>query len=176
MRGYLLFNDPQKADCGGCHLDQPTPDGLPPLFTDHQFEALGVPRNDALAANRDPAYFDLGICGPYREDLAGQTQYCGMFLTPTLRNVATRHVFMHNGVYHTLQQVMDFYDFRDTEPGKVYPGGNKYNDIPKQYQANVDVTDPPFDRKVGEIAAMTAQDEQDIIAFLATLTDGYRPQ
>ena len=45
LRGYLLFNDPQKANCAGCHLDQPSPDGLPPLFTDHQFEALGVPRN-----------------------------------------------------------------------------------------------------------------------------------
>ncbi|HEY6432719.1 MAG TPA: cytochrome c peroxidase, partial [Acetobacteraceae bacterium] len=129
LRGYLLFNDPAKANCGGCHLDQPTPDGLPPLFTDHQFEALGVPRNDMLVANRDHGYFDLGICGPYREDLASQTQYCGMFLTPTLRNVATRNVFMHDGVYHTLRQVMDFYDFRDTEPGKVYPDGNKYNDI-----------------------------------------------
>ncbi len=174
MRGYLLFNDPRKADCGGCHLDQPTPDGLPPLFTDHQFEALGVPRNAALVANRDPAYFDLGICGPYRADLASQTQYCGMFLTPTLRNVATRHVFMHNGVYHTLQQVMDFYDFRDTEPAKIYPDGSKYNDIPQRYQANVDVTDPPFDRKPSEVPPMTAQDEQDIIAFLGTLTDGYR--
>jgi cytochrome c peroxidase len=176
LRGYLLFNDPQKADCGGCHLDQPTPDGLPPLFTDHQFEALGVPRNPALAANRDPAYFDLGICGPYRTDMASQTQYCGLFLTPTLRNVATRHVFMHNGIYHTLQQVMDFYDFRDTDPAKIYPGGVKYNDIPPQYQANVDVTDPPFDRKPGKVPAMTAQNERDIIAFLDTLTDGYRPR
>lgn len=174
IRGYLLFNDPAKANCGGCHLDQPTPDGLPPLFTDHQFEALGVPRNDALVANRDPSYFDLGICGPLRTDLASQTQFCGMFLTPTLRNVTTRKVFMHNGVYHTLQQVMDFYDFRDTDPGKVYPGGVKYNDIPKQFQANVDVSDPPFDRKLGEVAAMSAQDESDIIAFLGTLTDGYR--
>ena len=49
LRGYLLFNDPEKADCAGCHLDQPTPDGLPPLFTDDQYEALGVPRNTALA-------------------------------------------------------------------------------------------------------------------------------
>jgi hypothetical protein len=45
------------------------PDGLPPLFTDGQFEALGAPRNPALAANRDPTYFDLGICGPYRTDM-----------------------------------------------------------------------------------------------------------
>ena len=180
MRGYLLFNDPKKADCGGCHLDQPTPGGRPPLFTDHQFEALAVPRNPALAANHDSAYFDLGICGPYRTDMQSDTQYCGLFLTPTLRNVATRHVFFHNGVYHTLQQVMDFYDFRDTDPGRIYPRGpdgrvEKYNDIPPRYRANVDVIDPPFNRKRGEPPAMTAADERDIIAFLRTLTDGYRP-
>ena len=180
LRGYLLFNDPRKADCAGCHLDRPTTDHLPPLFTDHQFEALGVPRNGALAANRDPAYFDLGICGPLRTDMAAQTQYCGMFLTPTLRNVATRHVFFHNGIYHSLRQVLDFYDFRDTESQKIYPRGpggkvEKFNDIPPQYRGNVDVTDPPFDRKPGEKPAMSARDERDIIAFLKTLTDGYRP-
>ena len=72
-------------------------------------------------ANRDPAYFDLGICGPYRDDMRTETQFCGMFITPTLRNVATRHVFFHNGVFTSLQQVMDFYAFRDVAPEKVYP-------------------------------------------------------
>ena len=178
LRGYQLFNNPEKANCGGCHLDQPTPDGRPPLFTDHQFEALAAPRNPALAANRDLSYFDLGICGPWRADMQDQTQYCGMFLTPTLRNVATRHVFFHNGAFHSLQQVMDFYDFRDTEPQRVYPRGAngavaKYNDIPRKYWANVDVADPPFNRKSGDVPAMTSADEADIIAFLRTLTDGY---
>ncbi len=180
LRGYQLFNDPAKADCGGCHLDQPTADGLPPMFTDYQYEALGAPRNMALAANRNRKYFDLGICGPYRTDMRKQTQYCGMFLTPTLRNVATRHVFFHNGVFHTLQQVLDFYDFRDTQPRRVYPPASdgvvmKFNDIPAQYRSNVDVADPPFNRNVGEAPAMSAQDEADIIAFLKTLTDGYQP-
>jgi cytochrome c peroxidase len=180
LRGYKLFNNPKKANCGGCHLDQPTREGQPPLFTDHQYEALGVPRNVALAVNKDPTYFDLGICGPYRHDLARQTQYCGMFLTPTLRNVATRRVFFHNGVYQTLEQVLDFYNFRETDPQKIYSRGAdgkvlKYDDIPARYQANVDVADPPFDRHFGEPPAMTAQDEADIIAFLKTLTDGYKP-
>ena len=89
LRGYLLFNDPHKANCGGCHLDQPGADGLPPLFTDDQYEALGVPRNRPLAVDRDPGFFDLGVCGPLRTDIAAETQYCGMFLTPTLRNVTT---------------------------------------------------------------------------------------
>lgn len=179
LRGYLLFNDPAKADCAGCHLDQPTPNGLPPLFTDTQFEALGVPRNTALASNRDPDYFDLGICGPMRTDMMDQPQYCGMFLTPTLRNVATRQVFMHNGVYHTLQQVMDFYNLRDTNPGAVYPAGPdgkvaKFNDIPPRYRANVDTVDPPLDRTLADKPANSPRDLRDIIAFLRTLTDGYR--
>jgi len=179
LRGYVLFNNPAKANCGGCHVDRPSRDGLPPLFTDHQFEALGAPRNAALVANRDADYFDLGICGPYRTDMSADTQYCGLFLTPTLRNTATRQVFFHNGVFHTLQQVLDFYDFRDTDPQKVYRLGadgmvRKFDDLPPRYRGNVDITDPPFNRKLGDPPAMTPQDEADIIAFLGTLTDGYR--
>jgi cytochrome c peroxidase len=176
LRGYLLFNEPAKANCAGCHVDQPSRDGLPPLFTDHQFEALGAPRNAALEMNGDQGFFDLGICGPYRADMAQQTQYCGLFATPTLRNVMTRQVFFHNGVFHSLKQVLDFYNFRDTDPQRIYPrraDGTvaKFNDLPQTYQANVDVTDPPFNRHIGEMAAMTAQDEDDIIAFLRTLID-----
>jgi cytochrome c peroxidase len=76
---------------------------------------------------------------------------------------------------------MDFYNFRDTNPEKVYPLAadgkvQKFNDIPPKYHANVDVSDPPFNRHLGEAPAMTAQDEADIIAFLMTLTDGYEPK
>jgi cytochrome c peroxidase len=180
MRGYILFNDPSKGDCGACHLDQPTADGQPPLFTDHQFEALGVPRNLALSANQNPAYFDLGLCGPFRKSLAAQTQFCGMFLTPTLRNTATRNVFFHNGVYHDLHQVLDFYNFRDAEPEKIYPSGAdgavaKYDDLPSAYWPNVDTADPPFDRQLGQAPPLSRGEEDDIIAFLKTLTDGYAP-
>ena len=177
MRGYLAFNDVKKGDCAACHLDQPTRDHLPPLFTDTQYEALGVPRNPHIPANRDPAYHDLGLCGPFRTDLKNQTQYCGMFLTPTLRNVAQRPVYFHNGIYHSLEQVLDFYNFRDVQPGKVYPTVDgkvqKFDDLPPPYHGNVDVTDPPFNRKLGEKPAMSAQDMRDIIAFLHTLNDGY---
>jgi cytochrome c peroxidase len=180
LRGYRLFNDPDKANCAGCHVDQASKDNLPPLFTDHQYEALGAPRNAALSDNKDPAYFDLGVCGPIRSDMAAQKQFCGMFLTPTLRNTATRHAFFHNGVFSTLQQVMDFYNFRDTNPEKVYPRAangsvQKVDDIPEKYRANLDVADPPFNRHLGDTPAMTAQEEADIIAFLQTLTDGYMP-
>ena len=123
MRGYRLFNDQEKANCAGCHSSQPSRDGSPPLFTDTQYEALASPRNLALADTKDPNYFDLGVCGPIRKDVANQTQFCGMFKTPTLRNTAVRRAFFHNGVFQTLQQVMDFYNFRDTNPEKVYPLG-----------------------------------------------------
>lgn len=176
-RGFIAFNDVHKGDCAACHVDQPGADGQPPLFTDTQFEALGVPRNPAIPANRDPRYFDLGLCGPYRSDLVKQTQYCGMFLTPTLRNAATRKVFFHNGVYHSLAQVLDFYDFRDTRPAKIYPvvrgKVRKFDDLPASDRANIDYVDPPFDRKLGQAPAMSAQDMRDIIAFLKTLNDGW---
>jgi cytochrome c peroxidase len=178
MRGYVLYNDPAKGDCGACHLDQPTADGQPPIFTDHEFEALGVPRNDSLTINKNPAYYDLGLCGPYRTDLSSQTQFCGMFLTPTLRNAATRKVFFHNGVYHNLQQVVDFYDFSVAQPQKIYPRGPDgqvllFNDLPKKYWANIDRTDPPFDRQIGQTPVLNHSEEQDLIAFLKTLNDGY---
>jgi len=181
MRGYRLFNDQDKANCAGCHSSQVSREGQPPLFTDTQYEALAAPRNPALADTRDPGYFDLGVCGPIRKDIADQTQFCGMFKTPTLRNIARRRTFFHNGVFQTLQQVMDFYNFRDTNPEKVYPLGadgkvEKYNDIPVQYHGNVDVSDPPLNRHPGDVPAMTTQDETDIIAFLQTLNDGYVPE
>ena len=180
-RGLKLFNDPEKANCAGCHTSAPGRDGSPPAFTDTQYEALGAPRNLALSDTKDPGFFDLGVCGPVRKDIAEQTQFCGMFKTPSLRNTAVRRVFFHNGVFHTLQEVMDFYNFRDTNPEKIYPVGGdgkvqKYNDLPAQYHANVDVADPPFNRHLGETPAMTAQDETDIIAFLKTLNDGYKPE
>ncbi len=178
MRGYMLFNDPAKGDCAACHLDQPMADGQPPLFTDQQFEALGVPRNPDLTRNQNPGYFDLGLCGPYRRDLAGQTQYCGMFLTPTLRNSASRQVFFHNGVYHDLRHVLDFYDYRDTSPGKIYHTGadgqvEKFDDVPLRDWPNIDTADPPFDRLLGQAPALSPREEADIIAFLKTLTDGF---
>lgn len=178
LSGYLVFNDPNKGNCAACHLDQPTRDRLPPLFTDSEYEALGVPRNPNIPANHDQHYDDLGVCGPYRTDLKNQTQYCGMFLTPTLRNAATRQAFFHNGAYHTLNQVLNFYALRDVAPQNIYPVDthgkvDQYNDIPATLRANVDVSDAPFNRKLNDPPAFNAQDAADLIAFLRTLNDGY---
>lgn len=182
MRGLKLFEDPKKGDCASCHLDKPSRDGLiKPAFTDYQYEALGAPRNMAIPANHDQNYYDLGLCGPLRKDYAKAGAYCGLFKTPTLRNVATRHVFFHNGYFHSLKDVLHFYVERETNPGKWYPklpNGkiDVYNDFPPQYKKNLDVIDAPFDRKFGDKPALNDAEIDDVIAFLQTLTDGYRPQ
>lgn len=180
MRGMRLFNDPAKGNCAACHLSQPGRDGLPPLFTDTEYEALGVPRNRTIAANRDPHHFDMGLCGPLRADLAQQTQYCGMFLTPSLRNTAKRGLYFHNGVYTTLKQVLNFYNLRNTAPERLYPRDAAgrvlaYDDLPARYHANIDTADAPFDRKPSQVAPLDDGEIADIIAFLATLNDGDRP-
>lgn len=177
-RGLALFNDPEKGNCAHCHKSTRDREGQPPQFTDYGFVALGLPRNQAIPANADPNYFDLGLCGPRRTDLADRADNCGMFRAPSLRNVALRHVFFHNGIFHTLRDAIAFYATRDTDPARWYPRGaggeiKKFNDLPPQYWANVSV-EPPFDRHLGDPPALTDAEIDDIVAFLGTLTDGYR--
>jgi cytochrome c peroxidase len=120
-RGLRLFEDPLKGNCASCHIDKPSRGGRPPTFTDYQFEALGAPRNHDIPANSDQNHYDLGLCGPLRKDFADTATYCGLFKTPSLRNVATRKVFFHNGVFHSLREVMHFYVERERNPAKWYP-------------------------------------------------------
>lgn len=167
LRGLRIFEDSTKGNCAACHTSRPGPDLRPPTFTDYEYEALGVPRNDRLAVNRDSSYYDLGLCGPVRTDLAARATWCGAFRTPTLRNVATREVFFHNGVYHTLREVLDFYAFRVARPERVYPRGRngrveQYDDLPVEYRGNVDTVNAP---------TLSPHDIDDLIAFLKTLTD-----
>ncbi|SEJ52396.1 cytochrome c peroxidase [Paraburkholderia diazotrophica] len=177
MHGLQIFNDEKKGNCASCHLSQRALDGAPPAFTDFGLIAIGVPRNRALPANRDSRFYDLGACGPERADLKGRDEYCGIFRTPTLRNVALRKTFFHNGIYHSLEDVVRFYAQRDTNPEKFYPvvkgKVQKFDDLPKKYWANLN-TDPPFDRKPGDKPAMDESEIKDVVAFLKTLTDGYQ--
>lgn len=179
-RGLLLFGDPAKGNCAECHIARPNADGVPPVFTDYEYAALGVPRNRRIAVNADPAFYDLGLCGPLRKNLSDRQQYCGMFRTPSLRNAARRGVYFHNGVYHDLCEVLAFYNLRSAQPGRIYPliGGKPalYDDLPARYHGNVNVADAPFAAKPGSTPPLTDQDMADIIAFLATLNDGYQPQ
>lgn len=174
-RGFALFNDPAKGNCAGCHRSTPGNDGTPPQFTDYGLIAIGVPRNPDIPANADPHFYDLGACGPLRSDLAARAEFCGRFRTPSLRNVALRKTFFHNGAVHSLREAIAFYVERDTNPGKWYPRDadgtvRKYDDLPAQYQHNVN-NEPPFGRRASDQPALSASDISDIVVFLETLTD-----
>lgn len=176
-RGLALFNDPHKGNCGNCHRSIRGRDGTPPQFTDYGLIAVGVPRNRAIPANADADFFDLGACGPLRTDLSGRSKYCGRFRTPTLRNVALRTSFYHNGAVHSLREAVAFYVDRDTDPGKWYPRDatgrvQKFDDLPQPYRDNVDM-EPPFGGRPGDPPALSPSEIDDVVAFLNTLTDGY---
>jgi cytochrome c peroxidase len=175
-RGLTIFNDPQKGNCARCHPSSVRA-GAFPQFTDFGYAAVGVPRNRDIPANRDRRYFDLGLCGPLRTDLADRKEYCGMFRTPSLRNVALRRVFFHNGAVHRLEDAVRFYAERDSEPQRWYPRGSdgttlKFDDLPLAYQGNID-QQAPFGRHAADLPALSDADIKDLVAFLETLTDGY---
>jgi len=178
-RGLKLFDDEDKGNCASCHRSSVDNDGTPPQFTDYGLIAIGLPRNTNIPVNADPNYFDLGVCGPLRTDLANRPEYCGLFRTPSLRNVALRKTFYHNGAEHDLHKAVEFYVERDTRPEKWYPRGPdgkvaKFNDLPHQYWDNINM-EPPFGGKPGDRPRLSPGEIDDIVAFLNALTDGYKP-
>jgi cytochrome c peroxidase len=177
-RGLALFDDPKKGNCAACHPSAVGKDGTPPLFTDFTYDNIGVPRNAAIPANRNERYFDLGLCGPFREDLSRHKELCGAFKVPTLRNVAVTPPYFHNGSFDTLREVVEFYVSRDTNwkkwysrAGKQHP--RKFDDLPPRYVRNVNRTEPPYDRHKRDTPALSSAEIDDIVAFLKALTDGY---
>lgn len=179
LRGLALFNNPAKGNCAACHPSARGADGSAPLFTDFTFDNLGVPRNAAIPATADAGYYDLGLCGPDRTDLTTRTDLCGAFKVPTLRNVATRKAFFHNGRFKSLREALRFYVRRDTNPEEWYPVVDgvvqKFNDLPPAYRANVNTSEAPYNRQPGMAPALSEDEIDDVIQFLGTLTDGYKP-
>ena len=177
-RGYLAFVDPERGNCDSCHRSSLFPNGGHPDFTDFGLVGTAVPRNNEIPANRDPHYFDLGACG--RADLANHPELCGVFKAPTLRNVALKNRLFHNGAIKSLRDALRFYAERDTNPERWYPKNPDgsiaiYDDIPPQFRGNIN-RDPPFDKKPGDRPRLNDRDIDDIVAFLNTLTDGYKPE
>jgi cytochrome c peroxidase len=174
-RGGQIFADPNKGNCFACHFAGPGVNGSSDLFTDFTYAAIGIPRNPEIPANADPSYSDMGICSRADHPLPASAQYCGMFKVPTLRNVASRKVFFHNGKMKSLRDVLRFYNTRDTEPELWYPLVNgvaqKFDDLPAQYQGNIDTQAPLDGRPAGSQPPMSEQDLDDLEAFLRTLTD-----
>jgi cytochrome c peroxidase len=99
---------------------------------------------------------------------------------PSLRNVALRGAFFHNGRFKTLKDALTFYVQRDTNPEKWYPlaaDGTvmKFDDLPAEFRVNVNTSEVPYDRRIGDAPALSDAEIDDVIAFLKTLSDGYAP-
>ena len=161
QRGLDWFNS--IGQCADCHFD--------PLFTDHTYHNLGVPKNpDNPFYNMPPefnpdgaAFVDLGL--GLNPTVMSSSQN-GKFRVPTLRNVALTAPYMHNGVFQTLEQVVDFYNTRDVLPvcptDVIEPGCWPLPEVPE----NVDTL------RMGNLG-LTPEQVDDIVAFLQTLTDGF---
>ena len=170
-QGMKLFKG--KANCSGCHV--------PPLFTDYSYDNLGIPKNPLNPFYNEPAvnpagaaWVDEGL-GGY---LAGtgfypasiSTPELGKFKVPTLRNVDKRpspsfvKAYGHNGYFKSLREIVHFYNTRDVS-------GAGWKGVPwpaAEHAANMNTSE------IGNLG-LTAVQERAIVAFLKTLSDGYRP-
>jgi cytochrome c peroxidase len=191
-RGLKLYRDRAKGNCESCHPSRRGATGRAPLFTDGGFLAIAVPRRAGLPPLQAPsssssaaaaplgaqargAEVDLGLCRSGRPGLAGDPSYCGRFRTPTLRNVALRTSFFHNGAVRSLREAVAFYATRDTDPGHWYSRNadgsvHAYDDLPADALPFVDRT-PPFEPLAGGQPRLDDAEIDDIVAFLKTLTD-----
>lgn len=101
VRGFNLFMG--KAQCGTCHYLPLFNGAVPPLYDKVENEVLGVPATaDTLHPQLDADQ------GKYRLHRIPYQQ--SAFKTPTVRNAARTAPYMHNGVYQTLEEVVDFYN------------------------------------------------------------------
>lgn len=116
--GLALFEG--RGRCTGCHPSQIRPDGGKALFSTFRYYNLGVPKNPRnpfydMPASVNPQgrnFVDLGLGGPDALNLASER---GKFKVPTLRNVALTPPYMHNGVFSTLGDAVQFHNTRDIE-------------------------------------------------------------
>lgn len=139
--GFNLFMG--KARCGTCHF-APLFNGVaPPTYLSDEVEVIGVPSKAVSRGATIDA--DSGRAGI--DHLEGHLHG---FKPPTVRNTALVGAYMHNGVYRTLDQVMDFYN---------HGGGSGFGAaVPNATIA----TDPLH---------LSAQEQRDVIAFLRALSD-----
>jgi cytochrome c peroxidase len=196
--GYDLFRG--KARCNECHRDGGP--GEEPLFTDFTASNLGVPRNpglqlyyegrpDQLGYTANPAgeaYVDTGVgfflrtlqsdsgqIDPDFEWIKLAPKFDAKFQVPTLRNVDMRptatfvKAYMHNGYFKSLKEVVHFYNTRDVLPKcKAGDPGEKISCWPEPEDAtNMNK------RQLGNLK-LTDEEENALVAFLKTLTDGYK--
>ena len=139
-RGFNLFAG--KAKCATCHFI-PLFNGLvPPDFTETETEVLGVPRNKTrTSAVLDP--------DPGKYEISRSIIHKNAFKTPTLRNIELTAPYMHNGVFDTLEEVMEFYN---------EGGGAGLNIAPENQTLPKDKLN------------LTKKETADIVAFMKALT------
>lgn len=142
-RGFNLFMG--KAACGTCHFAPSFNGTVPPIYEESESEILGVPST----AENTELDTDVGRVGNGlpREQAPF---YVHSFKTVTVRNVAETAPYMHNGVYETLEQVIDFYN----------KGGGAGMGLDVPYQTLPDAH-----------LNLTGQEQQDLIVFMQTLSD-----
>ncbi len=151
MRGMQLFNDTTKAKCSLCHLSTPTyyatTDKI--LFTDYSYDNIGLPKH--------PSHVGMPIDSGLAKFESNNPVEVGRFKTPTLRNIELSAPYMHSGIFATLEEVMEFYNERDINPKFAHP------EVPETVNT----------QDMGNLN-LSQQEIADIIAFLKTLTDGYK--
>jgi cytochrome c peroxidase len=143
-RGQTIFNN--KGDCRRCHHSD---DGAE-IFSDFAFKNIGVPSNQQLPAFfADPDFVDLGLGAQ-----TGNAINNGEFRTSTLRNIANTAPYMHNGVFNTLREVINFYNTRDTT-------------FSEEAEVNQNVDQGGL---IGELG-LTDNEIDDLVVFLEALSD-----
>ncbi|GAA4089757.1 cytochrome c peroxidase [Mucilaginibacter panaciglaebae] len=99
ISGFNLFMG--KAKCGTCHYMPLFNGALPPRYMQMEAEIIGVPKTkDRKLVDADP-----GMYGIQPQDFNNHS-----FKVTTIRNAARTAPYMHNGIYKTLDEVIDFYD------------------------------------------------------------------
>jgi len=148
--GLSLFKG--RAKCAHCH---DLAGGMDPdLFTDFKYHNIGLPANPVIFALTGTTFTDLGLGG-----ILGNPKKNGKFKTSHLRNIELTAPYMHNGVLLTLKEVVHFYNTRD-----VASEGWGAPEVPETIDSNF----------VGDLG-LTDTEEDAIVAFMLTLTDGYTP-
>ncbi|RLA60224.1 MAG: methylamine utilization protein MauG [Epsilonproteobacteria bacterium] len=155
IRGRVLFRS-NAINCVRCHDDRPQNNTL---FTNFEYENLGIPINSAVRAINGHTT-DLGLS---EHPDVNDGRQDGRFKVSTLRNIAVTGPYMHNGVFQNLKTVVHFYNTRDVN-GSINPETGLAWEAPEVNRANIVTND------VGDLGLSDAE-EDDIVAFLEALTD-----
>ena len=154
-RGLALFNG--KAQCVLCHVSE----GDKAQFTDFSYDNLGVPVNHPLrdANHKGTDFVDNGLFENVEVNDEGLK---GAFRVSTLRNIAVTGPYMHNGVFSNLKTVVHFYNTRDVNDSLNPETGAAWGAGEVAVNQNTE--------ELGNLG-LTHEEEEDIVAFLETLTD-----